>query len=385
MLETVMPNFILTRDDFEKLGRVEEWDRYEDDNERTMRFFVDGVRLTFDELSQIGHKMDYKDILFENKRRKKRDIHKQLTPELELEYNQRNYVVYYPPEKCVEDAINGFCNNLSELIDRHAEVDEFVDITAYESVIKLAKNTSYAIEQKPQLVGDLFYILFSFRDELAKHKPEEDIGKIPIPGQMFANIIFVYEQAINAYTDKVMEIIKKLREDKADADKTIEYLKKNKDGILFAIYNVKRELESDHQGELTQSMAWRLAQAVLNGEMDFAEYLADTTNEVLVSISTNYGRKSKELDEEEEKVREKFYKSLNKEPPSKGDKRLLCFRTFKTYLDFSKKPPSNDAEKKARKKWFFFEIPELDNSPSNFVKLLKERLNRKNRNKRRKL
>lgn len=377
-----MPNFILTRDDFIKLGRIEEWDQYKDDNERTMRFFVDGVKLTFDELFTIGHKEDYRAILYENKRRQKREDHKRLTPDLEREHNRRNYVVYFPPEKCVKDAINGFCDNLSELIDRHAEVDEFVDTTAYESVIRLAKNTSYAIERKPQLVRDMFDILFSFRDELAKHEPEEDIGNIPIPGKMFANIIFVCEQAIDAYTDTVMEIIKELREDKAEANKTIEYLKKNKDGILFAIHNLKRELDSDHQGELTQIEAWRLAQAVLNSEIDFAEYLANN-DKVLVGISKNYGRKSNALDEKAEKVREEFYESIGKKPPEQTY--TICIRTFKKYLALSNTPPSNAAEKEKRRKWYFSEIPPLDNSRMNFVNLLKRKLNKKNSKKGRKL
>ena len=371
-----MPNFTLTRDDFIKLGRVTEWDTYKNDDERTMRFFIDGVKLTFDELSTLGHKKDYREILFENKRRQEREDDKRLTPDLEHEYNRRDYVVYYPPEKSVASAINVFCNDLSKLIDRHKEVDEFVDTTAYESVIRLARSTSCALDRKPQLVGDLFGILFSFRDELVKHKPEEDIGNIPISGQMFANIIFVCEQAIDAYTDKVMEIIKKLREDKADADKTIEYLKENKEGIIFRIHNLKRELESDHQGELTQSMAWRLAQAVLNGEIKFAEYLA-RNNDKLVEISRNYGRKSAELDKKAEEVRKEFYASKKCELPSRNN--TLTIRTFKKYEKRSREPISSETEKKERNKWLFTEIPPRDNSPWNFVQQLKKYLNRKYR------
>ncbi len=374
-----MPNFTLTRDDFEKLGRVKEWDKYKDDNERTMGFFVDGVNLTFDELSKIGHKQACRGMLNENKRRKVREDGKPLTSELKYEYDHRDYVVYYPPEGCVESAIDSFCDNLSELIDRYTEVNDFVDTTDYESIIKLARYTSYTLDQDPVLVKMLFSILSSFRDELVKHKSEDDIGKIPISAQMFSNILFLCDQVFDAYRDNTTKIIQDLRDGKTDAEKKYKRYVKLQNRIVSKIYNMERDRESDHQGKLTQSEAWRLAQAVLNGEMDFAEHLAKN-NRILVRISRNYGRKSKALDAELKKVREEFYKRQPKPDGPRPQIYTISIRTFKKYEKRSRKPISTATEAKERKKWYFSEIPPLKkNSPMRFVELLKERLNKKYR------
>ena len=118
-----MSNFTLTRDDFVKLGRVEEWDQYEDENERILHFYADGVRLTFHELSIIARKKEYYAIRDENKVKYN---YKSCSVDKKYEFDQREYVEYYPPKKNVEKAIKVFCDNLVKLIDKIADNKEIV-------------------------------------------------------------------------------------------------------------------------------------------------------------------------------------------------------------------------------------------------------------------